>query len=610
MSRTVFLVCMLLVGCHKEPTGTSGGADAPARFPYPGPFWMKDGHVDLGDTLPQGNTAVPGDRVAWRTGFSPVQSAVIPVEADLDVATLSGQDGLGVDGTVQLWDLTDGVQLPCFAEVDAYPTADGPRPLLVRPGKPMPVGHTIAVAVTGGVHTLDGAPLASPDWYADAVAGNPGEGVEDYADALKETSDALDGLGVADVVLSFAFPIGDGTAQLKSLISTVTTPNEWDLSTVESRDDEGSTLPVGVWKRIVGTIRTDNWLVEDKQFDLTGETDGLPVPQGQTDALLYVHFPDSVRDAEPGTVPVWLFGHGIFGEPSAYLADPEDADAVIELADRAGAIVIATLWRGFARPDAIVAAQVGADFGTIPQLTDKLAQGVANTYALSKAILDGGLLDDPAFGGLPKKGSLRYYGISLGGIEGAVLLANQPEITHGVFHVGGSTWSTMLERSSNWSGFEGLIFSSGLARMEDRQLLYSVSQLFWDPVDPGNYATELQGRAVLWQESIGDDQVPNLTTEILARGAGAKLLSPSVTTPFGLEAVVGPTQGPVMAQFDSEIGVPPPTNRPSEDTATHETPRKWEGAKAQTLLFLDDAEPGTVEAFCGAAPCTARNTGD
>ena len=146
--------------------------------------------------------------------------------------------------------------------------------------------------------------------------------------------------------------------------------------------------------------------------------------------------------------------------------------------------------------------------------------------------------------------------------------------------------------------------------MEDRQLLYSVSQLFWDGVDPGDYADDLQGRSVLWQESIGDDQVPNLTTEILARGVGAKLLQPSVTTPFGLETVTGPTQGPAMAQFDSEIGVPPPTNRPSADTATHETPRLWEGAKAQTLLFLDDEAPGTVQSFCGAEPCTAHNTGD
>lgn len=607
MARWMFLVSLALVACH-TPDPDGSGAPAPERFPYPGPFWMEDGHVALGDSLPHGLTPVPGDRVAWRTGFSTVQSAVIPMTADLDPSTLSGQLGLGLDGTVQLWDLTAGAQVPCLAEVDAWPNADGPRPLLVRPALPMPVGHTIAVVVTGGVHTSDGAPLVSPDWYADAVAGNPGAGLEDYADDLRETSEQLAALGLDDVVLAFAFPVGDGTAPVTAMLGAVGTPTTWDLSNVELREDEGSELPPGVWKRIVGTVRTDNWLVDDGQFDLA--SDGRPIAQDPADALLYVHFPDSVRDAEPGTVPVWLFGHGIFGEPSKYLADDKDASAVIELADRAGAIVIATLWRGFAFSDAIVAAQVGSDFGTIPQLTDKLGQGVANTYALSKAILDGDLLDDPAFGGLPKKGSLRYYGISLGGIEGAVLLANQPDITHGVFHVGGSTWSTMLERSSNWKTFESFLLSSGLDRMEDRQILYAVSQLFWDPVDPASYAAALQDRSVLWQESIGDDQVPNLTTEILVRGAGARLLAPSVTAPYGLFPVTSPTQGPVLAQFDSEIGVPPPTNRPAEDTATHETPRLWEGTKLQTLRFLDDADPGTVEGFCGDAPCTAGNTGD
>lgn len=111
------LALVLLAACPAaEPPG---GAPAPDRFPYPGPFWMEDGHVALGDDLPSAATPIPGERLAWRTGFSAAQTAVIPVTDDLDPASLAGQDGLGLDGSVQLWDLTDGAQLPCFAEVDA-----------------------------------------------------------------------------------------------------------------------------------------------------------------------------------------------------------------------------------------------------------------------------------------------------------------------------------------------------------------------------------------------------------------------------------------------------------------------------------------------------------
>ena len=179
------------------------------------------------------------------------------------------------------------------------------------------------------------------------------------------------------------------------------------------------------------------------------------------------------------------------------------------------------------RDDLTTPVAVGNDFGRIPELTDKLQQGVANTVALVRLIAEGGLLDDPVFMGLADPDTLRYYGISLGGIEGAVLLANTDLLPHAVFHVGGSSWSTMLERSSNWVTFEALM-EDAVPSPSDRQLLYAASQLFWDAADPANYAGDLMGRSVLWQESLGDEQVPNLTTRLLTNAAGAVLLEPAV----------------------------------------------------------------------------------
>ena len=96
-----------------------------------------------------------------------------------------------------------------------------------------------------------------------------------------------------------------------------------------------------------------------------------------------------------------------------------------------------------------------------------------------------------------------YVGVSLGSIEGAVVQAVDP-FHAALLHVGGSTWSTMLERSSNWPVFEDLLVA-GVPSARDRQLGYALSQLYWDPVDPANYVAELRQRSVLWQESIGDD---------------------------------------------------------------------------------------------------------
>ena len=172
----------------------------------------------------------------------------------------------------------------------------------------------------------------------------------------------------------------------------------------------------------------------------------------------------------------------------------------------------------------------------------------------------------------------------------------------------GSSWSTMLERSSQWSVFETLVLY-GVPSARDRQLLYAASQLFWDVSESATWTDELRGQPVLWQEAIHDEQVANLTTESLARGVGATLLSPSATTPWGLESGEAPLSGPVLAEFDPLTEVVHLTNRPSEVTGAHDAPRGWEGTKLQTLRFLDPDDPGVVEHYCGEMVCTADNDG-
>ncbi len=69
------------------------------------------------------------------------------------------------------------------------------------------------------------------------------------------------------------------------------------------------------------------------------------------------------------------------------------------------------------------------------------------------------------------------------------MMAQDPPVDAAVLHVGGSAWSTMLERSSNWPTFE-MVMQDSVPDPADRQLLYSVSQLFWDPADPLLYASD------------------------------------------------------------------------------------------------------------------------
>jgi hypothetical protein len=78
----------------------------------------------------------------------------------------------------------------------------------------------------------------------------------------------------------------------------------------------------------------------------------------------------------------------------------------------------------------------------------------------------------------------------------------------------------------------------------------------------------------LIEESIGDCLVPNMTTEMLARAIGAKLMTPSITDVFGLDTVSGPTDQTTLVQYhmvdDTDIYFPPETNvPPTVDNGVH-----------------------------------------
>lgn len=565
----------LLIGC------TAGVEDAPERpLAWPHAGLIVDGRVALdADALPSAATPLPVDHVAWREGFSVAQTTVFELPV---TGALPSLGDIGAAGSVRLIDLGTGHDLPMFAELDAWPDGDEEPLLLVRPLTPMPVGAEVAVVVT-----TDAAEV-TPFWAAD---GDP------------ELAQALADLGVDDVAMATSFPIADGTAPTRHVTEAVSIPTEWAWSSIV---DDPEHLPPGIAKKLKGRFVTDSWLSDEGTMAL--DADGIPTATGTLEADLRVYVPDRAAAADPGTVPIWIFGHGIFAHPDGYLDEDDDPNGVIALANEAGAIVVATTWRGLTTSDLGVAIAAGNDFAKLRNLGDHMVQGVANTRALVHLVQEGGLRDDAELDGLPDADTLRYYGISLGGIEGAVLVANTPELPAAVLHVGGSSWSTMLERSSNWTQFEELM-AYGVPSPADRQHLYAVSQLYWDPIDPAGYASDLSDRTVLWQEAIGDEQVPNLTTRAMIRGVGGVTqLEPVVENVYGIDSDAAPA-APAYVQYDPEVGLPAEENRPAPVSGAHGAPRTWAGTTHQTVRFLDPDDPGVVEHYCGDTPCSASNSG-
>ncbi len=588
------------------------------------------------DTIPVGASR-PMDVASLnrRDGFSPAGTLVWQPGVAVDPGSLTplSDPGLSLEpgAAVQLFDLDTGERLPCFAELDAWPDQqDTERALLIRPMRGMGFEARIGVAITDALVDPQGQPVAAPEPFATLRDGGR-DGVSDAVRAhYGELLARLEELGVERdrLVLAWDFRTASHaslTAPLDRVLATMREELPLDpafepevvISEIADAD-AGDSIPAGLWREVRGSLRLTHWLwaesgaddAPDDEHDagvFRLDAEGLPVPRGADDAFFTAALPDSIRGADPGTVPVLVFGHGIFANPGYYVASSSDENGVVDLCNRLGAICIGGEWRGLTTRDVADALRVANDLGRFPLITDKMVQGVSNQMALARvlrtAFVEAEWLQAEAGGSLVDTERIHYMGISLGGIEGATLMANTEVVDYGVLHVPGAVWATMLERSSHWASFEAYVAQTQ-PDPAHRQRIYALTQLLWDPVDPVNHADALSGRSVLWQIAIGDEQVPNFTAEIMARTTSAPQVGDPVDPVWGLESVAAPTEPDSrgVAQFDGGFVRPAGSNRPAEVTGAHTAIRHTDEMKDQVVAFFAEGQEGTIIHPCDG-PC-------
>jgi len=574
----------------------AGGLSGNILNPFPNPWLITDGHVDIpADQLPQTNTPFPAVRVSHRTGFSPAQVVTLRIPNVSCVQCPSWQNPTPGEGSVLMWDRTTNEFLPVMAELDAYPGADSPT-LLIRPQTALADGHDIGIVVTT-------AAVPRPQRFQNLIDGADSIHAEHYADLMTEIGTM--GINVDDVALAWDFPVGGANIKLTSAVSQVEVPTNWDFLYVKNAD-QGDNVPGPMWRVARGYFNTTDFMSNNQ---LALNNDGTVNVTGMDDPPLIIAIPDSVKDAPAGSVPVILYGHSLLS--SAKIEVYDFYGAIHDIAEDLGMIVIATNWGGLDSDDLLTAINVANDFGKMPRLTGAMVQGQANQQGLVKLAIDGDLFDDPVFEGvngqkLANPSDVNYWGMSLGGILGGVFMAQDGPINAGVLNIGGGGWASLLERSTNWNQFEFMIVAS-IPAAEDRQLMYAVSQLYWDDVDPMSYTESLSTRTVLMQESLGDDAVCNMSSRTLARSIDLPVLSPEVDLPWGMNAVAAdlPAGSRAIVQFDSERELPPDINRPADFTGAHTATTWWNESIDQAVDFLTPGFAGQVNHYCGNDPCTA-----
>ena len=133
-------------GDRPELDPTTGLLGQGLSWPFPSAHLVEDGHLAIPSSelaLPEGSTPLPTERLAWRTGFSPVQTAAVQLEG-VDAAALPGADQVGTPGSVRLVDLDTGTELPMFAE------GFHPYSVNVVADRAMDLEDAILVAVVNG----------------------------------------------------------------------------------------------------------------------------------------------------------------------------------------------------------------------------------------------------------------------------------------------------------------------------------------------------------------------------------------------------------------------------------------------------------------------------
>ena len=135
----------------------------------------------------------------------------------------------------------------------------------------------------------------------------------------------------------------------------------------------------------------------------------------------------------------------------------------------------------------------------------------------------------------------------------------------------------------------------------DITIMEILFEQLWEPVEAVGWASAMN-KPVLLHAAIGDNSVPTIGAQVMARSYGAILIDPYQRPVFGLEAQEPPFEGSAYAEWD--FGVPDadgpyPTELP-ENGNPHDDLRNQPEAMLQIHTFLSE---GVIEHFC-EGPCS------
>ena len=593
--------------------------------PFPSTFYeVPDPTTATGYRVLLGSKALPPitpplstERYDQKDGFSPATPFVVYFADGVDTTQLPTIDALdqtvNPTSVVQVLDYQTGERVPVFAEMDLNSPSEPRHALLIRPQIRLQPERRYVVALVG-LNDANGVPLAPAPFVA-----LRDETLSQVARAARrlvrgDLRGARGSPASPRASLTLAFDVvtaSDATAttsHLQGMLAQALPMVDSLTWTVTSSADTPS--DPNLFRKVVYNVQTPSFLADASGHStLDYGPDGQPVLRGIDTMPVVVQIPQCALTAK-GPLPVIVFGHGLFGNAEDTLATP----LLQQVGNQACVIFVGTDWIGLSSADLPVLAQyLPQDLNNVYLVTDRLQQAHVNFQVMTRLFLSrsSGKIDDPALAlnGKPvtDASDVAYFGISDGGIQGATFMALTPDVDRGALNVPGCEWSLLIYRSVDFADIKPIV-DALVPDPVETQTVIALLQSEWDYTDPATYAPHLLRdplpgiftKRILLQESIGDAQVTNLSTRVLARTMGIPGLDLIVPV-YGVDAQPAPLDSAYTQWNSNKMPLPPTTDTAlPADNGAHDAVYQYPPAQQQILGFL--APGGQVLQTC-TGPC-------
>lgn len=646
------------------PSGLSPSCDpldpAHCLFPFPNDYFTAaDARTDTGrrvrlalDAMPRNIAGRPIIPQAWSAndGFSPA-AMLLTYLPDVDLGK-SGAPNLenlerstSGGSPVVLLDAETGERRRVWVETDAQ-APPGQRVMILRPARGLEPGRRYIVALRRLKNNAgrDIEPSRAFRLYRDRIPTRISL-IEERRVKMEDIFTLLAEHGVArrDLVLAWDFTVAGERNLTERLLHMRDDAfarlgrraPEFEILCEEEQDE------LGLLKRVWGSYQVPSYLTGDGRPGerLVLGPDGLPRRTGDFTAYFscIVPFTAQLRPAR-----LVIYGHGLLNS-----LDEIVQDDIRDMAAEHNIAFCATNWTGMSLPDALDVVEFLTDASEFQEVADRIHQGILNTLFLGRLMIHpNGLASHDAFrrDGRPLLDTsfLAYDGNSQGGVLGGVATAVAQDWTRAVLGVPGMNFSLILRRSADFStprfdlfdldivpSFEEIFEHSYIDPLE-RPLVLALIQMLWDRAELSGYAHRLTDNPfpntpphkVLLQEAFGDQAMPNVATELLARTAGAHIRRPALPPrrdarpdPYvGLQDLsandgFGAFDGSALVVWDTG-GCPTPLRNlpPRKDNDPHGLIRKNKDVRLQKSEFLKPN--GRLVDVCDGRPCMACENGE